>query len=299
MIVVAIAVGVFAMKVIFFILMHKNPQQTLRLIQRLESSDSMFVVHVDRRAQRAIYHPIEELATNCDRVYTAKRVPCYWGGFGIVAATLECVRTALRLNATFDYALLLSGQDYPIKPLRSIFAFLTAQPGKQFIETFRLDRPNRWSTHTDAGEAMNRISWYTLAVRSRRIHIPVRRQFPSGLTPYGGSQWWCLSRECLAYIDEYLSRNPQILRFFRNVYIPDESFFQTIISNSRFEHDVVSDDLHYSDWTTPPYPWPRILDASDFDSLRSSDKLFARKFDIARDESILDLVDREILFADK
>ena len=178
------------MKVVFLILMHKNPKQTMRLIERLDSPTSTFIVHVDRRASRAIYKPIEKWAAKHHSVYFAQRHYCYWGGFGIVAASLECVRTALHLGEAFDYAMLLSGQDYPIKSPNSIFAFLRARRGKQFIETFRLDLENRWSAHGGPYQPMNRVSWYTLAFRSRRIHIPVRRHLPAGLKPYGGSQWW-------------------------------------------------------------------------------------------------------------
>jgi hypothetical protein len=283
------------MKIAFLILMHKNPEQTIRLIERLDSPTSSFIVHVDRRASMEVFQPIAEWAADRDRVCCTRRYPCRWGQFGIVAATFECIRTALTLSDAFDYAILLSGQDYPIKPLSTIFAFLDAQRGKQFIETFPLDQDNRWSAATGAFQAMNRIAWYHLAFRGRRLHVPIRRQLPAGLKPYGGSQWWGLTRDCLVDLHDFLNRNPRVLRYFKNVFIPDECFFQTLVSNSRFGGEVVADDLHYTDWTRPN-PWPpRILDASDFERICSSKKLFARKFDDARGSEVLDLIDRELV----
>jgi len=288
--------GSYRMNVAFLILMHKNPEQTIRLIERLDGPASSFIVHVDRRASREVYQSIEAWASKRNRVVLAKRSSCRWGGFGIVAASVECVRAALRIDPAFDYAMLLSGQDYPIKPLHAIFEFLSARRGKQFIETFPLDRDNRWSAATGAYQAMNRIAWYHLAFRGRRLHVPIRRRLPVGLKPHGGSQWWCLTRDCLADLDDFLNRNPRVLRYFKNVFIPDECFFQTLVSNSRFGGDVIADDLHYADWTRPN-PWPpRILDDSDFDFILSSGKLFARKFDVARDPKILDKLDREVSF---
>ena len=285
------------MRVAFFILMHKNPEQTIRLIERLESPMSTFIVHVDSRAPDKTYKFIDEWAAKRNDVHCAPRHRCYWAGFGIVAASLECARTALRLNERFDYGMLLSGQDYPIKPLGAILEFLTLNRGKQFIETFRLDQSNRWDGQGGAFQPMNRVSWYIVRIRSRRISIPIRRSLPAGLRPCGGSQWWCLSRDSLLYIDDYLTKNPKVLRFFRNVSVPDESLFQTLVYNSPFQPQVLSDDLHYADWERPNPNYPRILDESDLERIRTSNKLFARKFDIARDRRILDLIDEEILFS--
>lgn len=284
------------MKVVFFILMHKNPEQTLRLIERLESPNSNFIVHVDRRAPEPIYQSIDELAAKRSDVQCVKRHRCYWANYGIVAATLECVRTALQSSAHFDYAMLLSGQDYPIKPLSTIFQYLKLNRGKQFIETFRLDKgENRWTQQGGQFQSMNRVSWYILRIRSRRIPIRIHRRLPAGLKPCGGSQWWCLSREALDYMSGYLDRNPSVVRFFRHVAVPDETVFQTLVYNSPFEQGIVADNLHYVDWERPNPYYPRVLDLSDFDRICSSDKLFARKFDISFDQKILDLIDRKIL----
>ena len=141
------------MKIVFIILMHKSPEQAKRLIERLDSPESIFVVHVDRRASHEIFQSMKELAAKHERIYFAPRHRCYWGGSGIAAATLECVRTSLALDETFDYAILLSGQDYPIKPLSRIFEFLRDGLGKQFIEIISTGSPQplehaRWCLST-------------------------------------------------------------------------------------------------------------------------------------------------------
>jgi len=285
-------------KIAFFILMHRKPEQAIRLIERLDSETSTFFVHVDRRAAPAIYKYVEGWASKKCRVHCIKRLSCYWGGFGIVAATLECIRSALTSGEMFDYAILLSGQDYPIKPLQYIREFIGSHR-KQFIESFQLDKNNRWSTRGGPYQASNRTSWYTVYFRSRRLHFPVQRRLPLGLQPYGGSQWWCLSRDCLAYIDDFIRTNPGGLDYFRHVFIPDECFFQTVVSNSRFGRDVLSDDLHYLDFTNPNPDYPRTFGIVDFERIHLSEKLFARKFDMDRDCRVLDLIDRKILTAER
>jgi hypothetical protein len=83
-----------------------------------------------------------------------------------------------------------------------------------------------------------------------------------------------------------------LIRFFKHVWIPDELFFQTIVMNSPLRDTIVNDDLRYVDWTRPTAP--AILGRQDFDTLRNSGKLFARKFDTTVDREILDLLDQRI-----
>ena len=75
--------------------------------------------------------------------------------------------------------------------------------------------------------------------------------------------------------------------------LPDESFFQSIISNSPFRARIVSDDLRYTDWENPNPLYPRTLDSDDFERLMSSPKLIARKFD-ERSEALVALIDGKL-----
>jgi hypothetical protein len=287
------------MKIAFFLLAHKNPSQVIRLIRALDGKTSSFYVHVDRRAPADVFDEIARWAQTRPNVHFTERQVCRWGQFGIVAASLSCVRCALRCNDAFEFALLLSGQDYPLKPLKFLQSFLADRADKQFIESFRLDKPNRWTAMSGAYQSMNKVLWLSLAIRSRRIHIPFKRRFPPGLEPHGGSQWWCLSRECLVYIDAFLEKNQSVIRYFRHVFIPDESFFQTIVSSARFARNVENDDLHFIDWDRPNPAYPRTFEYTDLEMLRDSGKFFARKFDMARDERILDLIDENLLMLDQ
>ena len=282
------------MRLTYLVLMHGKPEQAARLITKLQNPTSTFIIHIDARAPDSVFNHMRTWAAPQKNVHLTNRHRCYWGGFGLVCATIECIRSAFIHDPNFDYAFLLSGQDYPIKPLSHITAYLR-QHRKQFIESFRLDRPNRWTDNAGAYQAMNRISWYNLAIRSRFVHIPIKRALPAGFFPFGGSQWWCLSRECLKYVDDVIRTRPEIIRHFRRAFIADEAFFQTIVSSSPFCDDTTGDDLRYIDFTRPNPNRPRTLVVEDFNRILASPKLFARKFDLSRDEKILDLIDSEIV----
>ena len=116
---------------------------------------------------------------------------------------------------------------------------------------------------------------------------------PLGLQPYGGSQWWTLSRQALHYISEFCRRAPEFLSFSKHAFIPDEMVIQTILSNSRFAERVAGDDLRLTIWDRPSPPYPAVLTSADLDLLLSSQKLYARKFDVQTDPLVLQaLADR-------
>lgn len=283
------------MAVAYLIMGHRDPDQILRLIHALRDSAAFFVVHIDKRVGDQVFAPLRDYATAHPEVLLARRIPCYWGGAGIAEAMIECVKTTVASGKDFDYAILLSAQDYPIKSASQIEEFLTRNKGAEFIESFQLNKPNRWTPHGGAFQAMNRVRYWTFFIRSRPFHLRIPRKFPLGWEPFGGSQWWGLSRECIQYLDDFLRRNRGVVQYFKHVFIPDESLFQTVISNSRFRDRIVNDDLRHIDWERPNPKYPRTLDMEDFETLRASPKLFARKFDSERSRECLERIDTELL----
>jgi hypothetical protein len=283
------------MKVAYLIMGHRDPAQILRLIHVLRDSGAFFVIHIDKRASDDVFAPLKEYAATHPEVFLTRRIRCYWGGFGIAHAMIECVQTAAQAGRPFDYAILLSAQDYPIKSAAQIEDFLTRNRGAEFIESFPLSKPNRWTSHSGYFQAMNRVRYWTFFIRSRTFHLPIARRFPFGWEPYGGSQWWGLSRECVLYLDQFLRENRRFVRYFKHVLIPDESLFQSILSNSAFAGRIVNDDLRYIDWERPNPKYPRTLESDDFDFLQVSPKLFARKFDPDRSKELQARVDKELL----
>ena len=118
---------------------------------------------------------------------------------------------------------------------------------------------------------------------------------PFGWIPCGGSQWWCLTRDAVAHVITLLDKNPKLKRFFQHTNVPDEIVFQTVLFNSPFADQIISDDLHYIDWTRPNPNVPRTFVAEDVGNIAGSNKFFARKFDLARDSTIFDYIDQRFL----
>ncbi|HEV8593211.1 MAG TPA: beta-1,6-N-acetylglucosaminyltransferase, partial [Pyrinomonadaceae bacterium] len=126
--------------------------------------------------------------------------------------------------------------------------------------------------------------------------LPKKRSLPDGLTPFGGSGYWCLASKAVRYVYDYVNDHPEFIRFFRSVYIPDEIFFHTILMNSPMADTIINDDLRHIDWSeSRPGTKPAILNRSDIVTLCKSPDLFARKFDVTVDGEILELIDGKIL----
>lgn len=287
------------MELAYILSAYKYPEQLIRLIHRLNANSTSFFVHVDRKTDDRIYREMVKGLSDCPNVRFLKRHKCDWGGFGHVAATLEGIAEVFRTDTRFDYAILLTGQDYPIKSNRHIAAFFEEHKGKLFLEFFPLPT-DTWQNRGIVG-GMDRIEAWHWHIFKRHIwfppgrRFPIKRRFPKGFRPFGGSSYWCLPRECIEYIYELTKRNRTFVHFFRYVDVPDEIFFQTIILNSPFERMTVNDNLRYIDWKDLNSSSPAILCKNDFVNIATSPNLFARKFDMAIDADVLDLIDEKIL----
>ena len=103
------------MRIVYIILAHQYPDQLLRLIDRLNTRTSFFIVHVDKKADDSTYNKIVQGIHDFKNVIFIKRHKRYWGDFTHTLATINGIEMALERQLQFDYIFLLTGQDYPIK----------------------------------------------------------------------------------------------------------------------------------------------------------------------------------------
>jgi hypothetical protein len=69
----------------------------------------------------------------------------------------------------------------------------------------------------------------TPALEACRSGSACGAELPADLRIMIGSQWWCLRRRTAEAILAFLARRPDVMRFFRTTWIPDETFFQTLV----------------------------------------------------------------------
>lgn len=266
---------------------YKLPAQLERMLRRLHYPGVTFAVHVDRKTRRPVFDEMVSRCSDLDVVWLPRH-RSQWGGFGHVRATLKGIEHIVGDGVPFDYAVLLTGQDYPLRRPAEIASVLGGAGGRSFMRHVALP----WEPWGSRG-GLDRIEgWHVITYRRLHFTLPLRRELPGGLRPYGGSAYWCLERTLVHFVHGFLKENPDYVRFFEHVFVPDELFFQTIAMNSELRHTVENDDLRYLDWSREPAPV--VFTIRDLPALLESGKLWARKFDETLDPSVLDALDRHL-----
>lgn len=236
---------------------HHQPEHLLRMVNALDSRGASFYVHVDKKVDAAPFHAL--IGSRKNVLLLHDRVSTNWMGFSLVKATLRLLREAV--SRGFDYCVLLSGSDYPIKSNDYLFSFFS-RAEKEYLTFWRLeDRPSwrhkveyfyfvdaipirPWSTNSDP------VFWrrYFWGRFFKYQPLMPKRTFLEGMVPYGGPDWWSLSYDCASYILRFLNDNPQFVRFYKYTNSPGEMFFQTIVLNSTWATRVENYE-NYEKWS--------------------------------------------------
>ncbi|WP_317897490.1 beta-1,6-N-acetylglucosaminyltransferase [Aurantibacillus circumpalustris] len=281
------------MKQAILITAYKNVHHLQRIINCFDEN-YFFYIHIDKKS-RLSEQEILNLQKN-KNVALSRRYKTNWGGMAHLKSILLLMNMALE-NKQTKYIHLISGHDFPIKSPLLIDEFLTKNSGKQFLEFFQLPTPN-WENG-----GMDRVDYYNLHdyidAKGRYgflIHKCIRLQKKlnlkrakklGNLELFGGSTWWTLSSECCLYIQDYIYQNPSFLKKFNFTFCAEEFFFQTLILNSPFKDHVVNDNLRHIVWELRHGNMPAVLDETDYETLKSSPQLFARRFEYPFSEKLV------------
>ena len=90
-----------------------------------------------------------------------------------------------------------------------------------------------------------------------------------------GSQWWCLRRRTIEKILDFSNKRRDVTRFFASTWIPDETYFQTLVRHLVPEHEINGRTLTFLMFSD--YGMPINFYNDHYDMLLSQDFLFARK----------------------
>ncbi|MBW4647417.1 MAG: beta-1,6-N-acetylglucosaminyltransferase [Kastovskya adunca ATA6-11-RM4] len=309
-------------KILYLIASHTNPEQVVRLVKTIKigSLDSQILIHHDYSSS---YLNIADFEGLSNVRVIENYVPVTWGDFSQVEMELNCINWLMTHSIEFDWLVFLSGQDYPIKPLAEIEQFLEKTRYDGFMEYFSAKEPPkepteyglRWNKNTGVGRFFfhyyklpspkiikslifrigriinGRQPLITMIADRNGARLGVRcfsTPFTSEFQCYAGSQWYTLSYRCIQYIHDFVQHHPGFVKHYQNTIIPDESFFQTILINN-IKLKILNNNKRYIPWTNTS---PIVLGIQDFDSLITSDKHFARKFDVNVDAQVLKRLDR-------
>ncbi|MFE3837646.1 DUF5928 domain-containing protein [Pseudogemmobacter sonorensis] len=269
-------------KIAYILLCHKDPEGIIAQAERLTAAGDCVSIHFDGRAPRAAYETIRAaLADNAQVVFAARRIRCGWGEWSLVEATLGALRAAVASFPRATHFYMLSGDCMPIKSAEFAHAFLERED-VDYIESFDFVnsgwiktgiREERLIYRHWFNERTSKAWFYRSLDWQRRLGL--ERRIPADLEIQIGSQWWCLRRRTVEWVLDFIARRRDVMRFFRTTWIPDETFFQTLVRHLVPEAEIRTRPLTFLMFTD--YGMPVTFYNDHYDLLLSQDYLFARK----------------------
>ncbi len=237
--------------VCYLILAHTGLQQVKRIIDRLSGENAAFVVHIDKKCEEEA----TDLLGHRDLAICSEHYDVRWGEISMTDAVIAMCREALTRFKAGHYVL-LSGNDYPVKPADYIESFLSKnsrqsfmtgellpsaklpwlEGGRRHLKAYALPlgkcriatiEPRR----LDLGNLrqFGKIIMFCPKLLSRAANIWLRAATRTAPMPiYGGDFWWIISYDTLNEIICYNDSHPLLHKFMTDVANSDEVYFSTI-----------------------------------------------------------------------
>lgn len=286
------------MKQAILITAYKNYHHLEEIILCFDANFELYI-HIDKKST------ISDIElTNLRKYDTVKLVEqkykVNWGGFNHLKSILYLTEQALK-NKENKYFHLITGHDFPIKNSTYFVEFFKENKA-EYLEYYSIPKMG----HADNNN-MDRIEYYNffdlwdykIHKGFQRIALAIRIQKRFGFKRsisakmpklHGGSTYWSLSKECLEYVMEFAKINKFVLNRFKYTLCAEEFYFQTVIMNSIFAEKVVNDNLRHIDWVARNGNNPAVLDETDYEKLKKTNAVFARKFEYPQSTRLMNKI---------
>lgn len=269
-------------KIAYILLCHKDPEAIIGQAEMLTAAGDYISIHFDARARPEAFAAIRDaLRDNPNVTFARKRIKCGWGEWSLVQATLHAVEAAVEAFPRATHFYMLSGDCAAIKSARYAHDFLDAND-VDYIESFDFFESDWIKTGIKEerliyrhffNERTSKGLFYASMKTQRKLGLS--RSIPADIHVQIGSQWWCLRRRTIEWILDMTKRRRDVMRFFRTTWIPDETFFQTLVRHLVPDAEIETRTLTFLMFTE--YGMPQTFYNDHYDLLLSQDYLFARK----------------------
>ena len=269
----------------WLIIAHNEFEILQRLVSALDAPENDFYIHFDKKVRT-----IPVIHVGKGRLFILPvRYDVRWGDYSQIAVELTLMEYA-SANNTYDYYHILSGTHLPIKSLSEINAFFESHRGKEILHLWPTDKrdidnklqrfnlfvrgfTSRFSCIRYASQGL----WRCIQKFQKILRI---RRFPSELFQKSDN-WVSLTDSAVRYLVDHTE---EIHKKYRFSYCGDEYFVATELCNRRDRFQIFDCAILKVDFERYN---PKVYTIEDFDDLKSSPCLFARKFS----EKNMDIVD--------
>lgn len=279
----------------YLIMAYNHVDLLNQLLGVLDDPRNEIFLHIDATTPDSYMQAIRQ-DLKFSAIHYSPRVNVNWGGFSQIRAELSVLGTAVA-TGHYDYYHLISGADLPIKTQDELHAFFDANQGKEFIQfqqpTISAEKLSRVKTNFYFQEKdVRHNKFYAMLQRvltKLQRMVGVDRIKNTALEFQMGSNWFSVTDDLARTI---MAQADKLIPYFRHTQCADELFVQTIVVNSEYKqrlyHAAFDDsklgNMRFIEWVNHA---PRDLIAEDFDALKNSPLLFARKFNPDTDNQIV------------
>lgn len=307
----------------YLMLTHKEPLRVEELAHR--------ILELSPRASIVVHHDLADTSPTppaghpSQPIHLVERGRVRWGDWSMIEATRRLLEFAVdRLDA--DWFVLLSGEHRPVVDLTSWEKAVARSDVDAIAPAMELPlrlRFGRSDEQTNLYLARSRHKWSIYGrPRSETIHRAIgalmklshsiqpllaieyvhrrdawcvgryRRAGPMGATTFfRGSQWIALNRRAATTV---LDVEPEVTSWFKRSWIPDETYFQTVLRQAGGL--AVSNSPTTFVLETPEHPtpgWMRLAH-EDLEAVWASGAPFARKVDVSGRPDVVAAIDRVV-----
>ncbi|MDX9964223.1 beta-1,6-N-acetylglucosaminyltransferase [Desulfobacter postgatei] len=300
--------------VAYIIFSYRNPEQIVQLACKLAANTSCKVfIHHDYSVTDL---PEDAFKENANIEILPFSINVEWGDISMVHAMHDSMQYVFNNQQKFDWFILISEQDYPVRKVSEIEKHLAVSKYDGFLTYFSADMdkevaavinkryffwyfklPKYWRLFrfykwiAQKLEPCKNVQWF-LGASNSGPRIGIKRRdviFNKGFDCYKGQPWMTINRRCVKYVLETVKRNPKIIKYYSKTLIPEESIFNTILANNPMLK-LKNDCRRYIQWKAGA-AHPTVLTLHDYKNIVTSGKDFARKFDIDVDREIIQMLD--------
>lgn len=284
----------------YMIIAHNQFELLEKLIHKLDDKRNDLYIHIDAKVKDFDFSYFASIAKYSRVIFTDERINITWGDYSQVECEMLLLKTAVEnedCENPYSYYHLISGVDLPIKTNDEIHSFFEENSSKEFIH---------YTNDTATQSFENRIRYYHFFRKKRNLFYKILAQIlllvqklfkvnrlkNTEIKVQKGCNWFSITREFARYI---VSNSPKYEKIFSRSYCADEVFIQTIAENSEFGKNLFMPNCnnnHYAcarliDWKRGN---PYVFRKEDYDMIKSSPCMFARKFDLNVDHEIVDML---------
>lgn len=282
----------------YLIIAHGQFDVLRNLVSLIDDERNDIFIHFDKKVVNV---PVINVTKSTLYLLT-ERIDVRWGDYSQIQAELALFSFAkqCQVGKWYQYFHLISGQDMPIKDQDYIHNFFDSHAGKEFIGFFQGDAANELTKKVGCYHLFpkrfskeRKINFHNLL---RALFIRIQLLFGGvrnkDVEIVRGTNWVSITNDFVEYI---LSHKGEIQRRFRYTFCADEVYKHTLCWNSEFKNRVydITDEargcMRCINWIiSSEKSFLPSFTMADYDKLRNSEALFARKFD----EENLDVVNR-------